>query len=65
MIQRTTRDVEPQTPTMESMPEPRVTTGAEEPVAVQVEEEAPEEARLVDIAIILGTPTVIVVRSSL
>jgi hypothetical protein len=50
---------------VESRPEPSVTTGAEEPVATQVEEEAPAEAGLVDIASILGAPTVTVVRSSL
>jgi hypothetical protein len=36
-----------------------------EPVVAHVEEEAPVEARLVDIASILGAPTVTVVRSSL
>jgi predicted secreted protein len=41
------------------------TTGAEEPVAAQTEEEAPAEAGLVDIASILGAPIVTVVRSSL
>jgi hypothetical protein len=38
---------------------------AEEPAATEVEEEALAEAGLVDIASILGTPTVTVVRSSL
>jgi hypothetical protein len=42
-----------------------VTTGAEELVVAQVEEEAPVEAGLVDIASILGTLTVTVVWSSL
>jgi hypothetical protein len=65
MTQRTTRVVEPQVPPMESRPEPSTTTGIEEPVASQVEEEAPAEAELVDIANILGAPTVTVVRSSL
>jgi predicted secreted protein len=41
---------------VESRPEPSVTTGVEEPVAAQVEEEAPAEAELVDIASILGAP---------
>jgi predicted secreted protein len=50
---------------MEGRPETSATTGAEEPVAAQVEEEAPAEAGLVDIASILGTPTVTVIRSSL
>jgi hypothetical protein len=36
----------------------------EEATAVEVEEEAPAEAGLVDIASILGAPTVTVVRSS-
>jgi hypothetical protein len=65
MTQRTTRVVEPQAPGMESRPEPSATIGAEEPVAAQIEEEAPVEAGLVGIASILGAPTVIVVRSSL
>jgi hypothetical protein len=41
------------------------TAGAEEPIAAEAEKEAPAKARLVDIASILGTPTVTVVRSSL
>jgi hypothetical protein len=65
MTQRTTRVVEPQAPAVESRPEPSPTTGAEEPVAAQAEEEAPAEAGLVDIASILGAPTVTVIRSSL
>jgi hypothetical protein len=65
MTQRTTTVVEPQAPAVESRPEPSATTGAEEPVAAQIEEEAPAEAVLVDIASILGAPTVTVVRSSL
>jgi predicted secreted protein len=50
---------------VESRPEPSATAGAEEPAAAQAEEEAPAEAELVDIASILGAPTVTVVRSSL
>jgi hypothetical protein len=65
MTQRATRVVEPQAPAVESRPEPSATTGAEEPVAAQAEEEAPAEAGLVDIASILGAPTVTVIRSSL
>jgi hypothetical protein len=65
MTQWTTRVVEPQMLAMENKPEPSVTTGAKELVATQVEEEAPAEAGLVDIASILGAPTVTVVRSSL
>jgi hypothetical protein len=38
---------------------------AEEAAATEAQEEAPAEARLVDIASILGAPTVTVVRSSL
>jgi hypothetical protein len=40
-------------------------TVAEEAAATEAEEEAPAEARLVDIASILGTPTMTVVRSIL
>jgi hypothetical protein len=65
MTQRTTRVIESQAPTVESRTETSTTTGAEEPVAAQAEEEAPAEAGLVDIASILGVPTVTVVRSSL
>jgi hypothetical protein len=65
MTQRTTRVVEPQVSAMESRLEPSVATVVEELVAAQVEEEAPAEAGLVDIANILGAPTVTVVRSSL
>jgi hypothetical protein len=50
--------------------EEAVTAGAQEEapaeaVAVEAQEEAPAEAGLVDIASILGAPTVMVVRSSL
>jgi hypothetical protein len=38
---------------------------AEEPTTTKAEEDAPAEAGLVDIASILGAPTVTVVRSSL
>jgi hypothetical protein len=38
---------------------------AEEPTTTEAEEDAPAEAGLVDIASILGAPTVTVVRSSL
>jgi hypothetical protein len=58
MTQRTTRVVEPQVPAVESRPKPSATTDAEEPVVAQAEEEAPVEAGLVDIASILGAPTV-------
>jgi hypothetical protein len=65
LTQQATRVVEPQAPAVESRPEPSTTTRAEEPVATQMEEEAPAEAGLVDIASILGALTVTVVRSSL
>jgi predicted secreted protein len=42
-----------------------VVAAAEEPAATEAEEEAPSEAGLVDIASILGAPTVKLVRSSL
>jgi hypothetical protein len=38
---------------------------SEEAVAAEVQEETPAEGRLVDIASILGAPTVTIVRSSL
>jgi hypothetical protein len=65
LTQRSTTVVEPQVPIVESRTEPVATTAAEEPTVTQAEEEAPAEAGLVDIASILGTPTVTVVRSSL
>jgi predicted secreted protein len=65
MVQQTPGTAEPQVSAEESRPESSATTGAGGPVAAQAEEEAPAEAGLVDIASILGAPTVIVVRSSL
>jgi hypothetical protein len=65
MTQRPTRVVEPQAPAVENRPEPSATAGAEEPATTQAREEAPAEAGLVDIARILGAPTVTVVRSIL
>jgi hypothetical protein len=53
-----------QPPFAEGRTEPTVAV-AEEPTATEAEEEAPTEAGLVDIASILGTPTMTVVRSSL
>jgi hypothetical protein len=41
------------------------TVAAEEAVATEAQEEAPAEGGLVDIASILGAPTVTIVRSSL
>jgi hypothetical protein len=54
----------PQAPVAKGRIEPAV-DAAEEPAATEAKEEAPAEAGLVDIASILGTPTVTVVRSSL
>jgi hypothetical protein len=65
MAQQTPGTAEPQASAEESRPESSATTGAEEPIAVEAKEEAPAEAGLVDIASILGAPTVAVVRSSL
>jgi predicted secreted protein len=65
MTQRSTRVVEPQASAVESRSKPSTTTDVEEPTAAQAEEEVPAEAELVDIASILGAPTVTVVRSSL
>jgi hypothetical protein len=53
-----------QPPVAEGITEPAV-AGAEEPTATEVQKETPAEAGLVDIASILGAPTVTVVRSSL
>jgi hypothetical protein len=55
----------PQALVVEGRTEPATATAAEEPAATEAEEEAPAEAGLVDIASILGAPTVTVVRSSL
>jgi hypothetical protein len=63
LTQRSTTVVKPQVPVVRT--EPASTATAEEPAAAQVEEEMPAEAGLVDIASILGAPTVTVVRSSL
>jgi hypothetical protein len=65
LTQRSTTVVEPQAPIVESRTEPAMSAAAKEPAAAQAEEEAPAEAGLVDIASILGAPTVTVVRSSL
>jgi hypothetical protein len=54
-----------QPPAAEGRTEPAAVPAAEEPAATEAEEEAPVEAGLVDIASILGAPTVTVVRSSL
>jgi hypothetical protein len=56
--------MERQPPATQEGAEP-ATAAAEEAVAIEAQEEAPAEAGLVDIASILGAPTVTVVRSSL
>jgi predicted secreted protein len=53
-----------QPPVAEGRTEPAAAI-AEEPAATEAQEEAPAEAGLVDIATILGSPTMTVVRSSL
>jgi hypothetical protein len=58
-------EVMPQASVAEGRTEPASTTAAEEPAATEAEEEAPAKAGLVDVASILGAPTVIVVRLSL
>jgi hypothetical protein len=55
----------PQEPVAEDRTESAAAAAIEEPAATKAEEEAPAEAELVDIASILGAPTVTVVRSSL
>jgi hypothetical protein len=65
MAQQTSGIAEPQVSAEESRPEHSATIGAGGLVAAQAEEEAPAEAGLVDIASILGAPTVTVVQSSL
>jgi hypothetical protein len=58
-------EIKLQVPVAEGRTEPGTTPAADEPVATEAEEEAPAEAGLVDVASILGAPTVTVVRSSL
>jgi hypothetical protein len=53
-----------QPPVAEGSSEPAA-AATEEAAATEAQEEAPAEAGLVDIASILGAPTVVVVRSSL
>jgi hypothetical protein len=65
LTHQSTTVVEPQAPVVESRTEPTAAPAAEEPATTQAEEEAPVEAGLVDIASILGAPTVTVFRSSL
>jgi predicted secreted protein len=56
--------MERQPPATQGSTEPAAAV-AEEAAATEAQEEAPAEAELVDIASILGAPTVTVVRSSL
>jgi hypothetical protein len=56
---------EPRASIEERRLEPSSTAGAVEPGGARVEEKAPAEAGIVDIANILGAPTVTVVRSNL
>jgi hypothetical protein len=65
LTHQSTTVVEPQAPVVESRTESAAAPAAEELAATQAEEEAPAKAGLVDIASILGTPTVTVVRSSM
>jgi hypothetical protein len=65
LTHRSTTVVEPQAPAVEGRTEPAAAPAAEDPAATEAEEEAHAEAGLVDIASILGAPTVTVVRSSL
>jgi hypothetical protein len=58
-------EVVPQAPIAEGGAEPVAAAATEEPTATEAEEAVPAEAGLVDIASILGAPTVTVVRSSL
>jgi hypothetical protein len=57
--------MERQPPAAQESTEPAAAAAAEEVAATEVQEEAPAEGGLVDIASILGAPTVTVVRSSL
>jgi hypothetical protein len=65
MVRQVTVTAEPRAPVEERRPEPSATTGTVEPVVAHAKEEAPAEATLVDIASILGAPTVTVVQSRL
>jgi hypothetical protein len=65
LTHRSTTVVEPQAPVVEGRTEPAAAPAAEEPAATEAKEEAHAEAGHVDIASILGAPTVTVVWSSL
>jgi hypothetical protein len=64
IVEELSTQMERQPPAAEGSTEPAA-AAAEEAVAAEAQEEAPAEAGLVDIASILGAPTVTVVRSSL
>jgi hypothetical protein len=63
-IEELLAQLERQPPVTQESTEP-ATAATEEAAATEAQEEAPAEAGLVDIASILGAPTVTVVRSSL
>jgi hypothetical protein len=65
MAHQATGTAEPQASVEERRSEPSTTTGTGEPVVAHAEEEASTEAGLVDIASILGAPTMNVLQSSL
>jgi hypothetical protein len=62
LTHRSTTVVEPRAPAVKGRTVPAAAPAAEEPAATGVKEKAHDEAGLVDIAIILGAPTVTVVR---
>jgi hypothetical protein len=64
IVEELVAQLTPQPPVVEGSTEP-TTTATEEQAATEAQEEAPAEAGLVDIASILGAPTVMIVRSSL
>jgi hypothetical protein len=57
--------MERQPPAAQGSTEPAAAAAAEEAAVAEAQEEAPAEAGLVDIASILGAPTMTVVQSSL
>jgi hypothetical protein len=63
-VEKLLAQLSPQPPVAEGSTEPAA-AATEEAAATEAQEEAPAEAGLVDIASILGAPTVTVVRSSL
>jgi hypothetical protein len=65
LTHRSTTVVEPQAPVVEGRTEPATAPAVEKLAATEAEEEAHAEAGHVDIASILGAPTVTVVWSSL